>query len=229
MKKLFLFFILLIFLLGGALLFKERLFTFYLSKELKTKVTLESLSWNSKEGFILKNLTIYNPPEAKTEKALSVSFFSMDIPLNILWKKNATISLIRLKNAFLGVEYFDTKEEESNWSYFFSQEDLHKKGKKSLFIKTLLLENLTVSVTPFDKETQIYPVIKNLEITDISTGEFPIAEIEHAILKEVLKSALLSLGIKPLLKTLKAVPKLIPIPFFPKKEKHPNSRKDLPS
>ncbi len=206
-------------LLWGLWMGKRFLVELYLSKELNTQVSIGSLSWNRNQGFILENFLIYNPPGSKTEKAFSVEFFSINLPLHTLWKNRIEIASVHLKNISLDVEFFDEKETLSNWSHFFQEDTGKNTGKKSIFIQALLLENLEVTITSHKGDQKKYPPIKSLKLQDISSEDFPIGEIESAILKEILKSALHSLGIKPLLKTLnpqKWLPKRLN-PFSSKK------------
>ena len=113
-----------------------------------------------------------------------------------------TIDEIVVRDIFVGVEFYDSKQKESNWNYILAtDEKKEKKGEKDYLIRKLVLYNLTVQVTQSNGQVKRYPTIPKMEFYNISseTG-FPIDQIEKAIFNLVLKDLFKKLNLDQILK-----------------------------
>lgn len=159
----------------------------FLSKGMNVPVTIQSLDLSTNEATI-NNLWIGNPPKSKTDTAFSSRTIQIEASLKELRGDPLTIKLIELKNIAVGIEKYSKDSSDNNWAHILSDGHPSKKQDRNYLIETLILKNLTVSVTDADGKTKQYPTIARMEFHNISneTG-FPVSEIEKAIFKLVMK------------------------------------------
>lgn len=210
----------LLFLFAGAWLFKKQLFVFYLSRELKTQVTLSDFSWESRSGFVLKGLTIYDPSPFPKKPALVIQRLSLSLSFPSLFTSEVKIEDLKLSDISLFITFSKEPKNPTNWSYLLYTKTPISRKRKKIQIKTLLLERLSVTQTSATGEAKTYPQVEKLELHNVSSEKFPLSEIEKAILREVLRSIFQKLNLPSLLKMLNPndwTPSFFPsIPFFPK-------------
>lgn len=194
--------------------FRTALISHHISKALKVSVSIGNLDY-SKNHLIIGNLWIGNPPQSKT----STAFSSRQIDIYSTWKdirgEVMTINDLEISDIALNVEYYNKSGDVNNWSVIMDSGSSEKKSSRPYLIKTLVLNNLTVTVTDANGKATTYPMIKQLVIHNIydETG-FPIDQIEKAIFNLMLKQALQQLSLPNLIKTV--VPQLLPkkLPLF---------------
>lgn len=191
----------------------------FLSKHLHVSVTIDSIDLDQNALFF-KSFWIGNPPNSRTNTAFSSKSIEIEGTAKNLLQEVLTIDLIEFKDIFLGLEYYDKSESASNWSVILSG-PAKKNTTHKYLIRNLVLRNLQVSVTDATGKTTQYPLLKRIELHNISdeTG-FPVEEIEKALFQAVLKNIIKQFGLKNLFNsaTQQWVPGAIrSLPFVPKK------------
>lgn len=223
MKKALLSIFILLLIIAALLTFgwanRTKIVAHLLSNHLHVPVTIGTLDYN-KGRVTIDNIWVGNPPASKTNTAFTCAETTIDsIDLG---KERLTIDQIEMDTIFLGVEYYNRAETESNWLTIMEKPKEQKKSSRKYLIRTLIFTDFTVAVTDYSGKTKEYPKIKRLEFHNISdeTG-FPIEEIEKAVFDAALKEAFKQFGIKNLLKGANPnnlLPDFLPqIPLFPQK------------
>lgn len=209
---------------------KTRIAQRTLQKQLGVPVRIEKLSIDTEETEI-KKIHIGNPKGSKTKTAFASDKILIEYSLRQLFSDPLTIDTIELDNAFVGIEFYGSGEADTNWTRILNHQPKRKKQKQSDYmIRNVYINNLTVSVTSPNGKTKVYPTISQLEFHDISNESgLPIDEIEKAIFKLVLKSAIEKYGLKSILKSVN--PQNLPfnlIPFLNKKEQKKSEPRSAP-
>lgn len=221
-------------LLSLSWIYKEQVIARFLSHQLKVPVTLDSLIVRPKE-INASELWIGTPKHSKTPTSFQADIIHVKTSFSELISSPLIIDTISLDKVFVGIEFYSKgqsalslqasntltkgpsllKHFGSNWSYMLASDQPKKKNKKDYLIRTLILKNLTVQVTPVSGKHTVYPTIPRIELHNISseTG-FPIQEIEKAIFHLVLQHLFDKLDIKEILDTLPA-PFNLPLKILP--------------
>jgi len=174
----------------------------FLSRELNgVPVAIRSLQI-TKEQSNVAQLRIGNPPRSRTPVAFAAEQMKVQTTIQQVMGDPMTIDEIVVKDIFVGVEFYDSKQQDSNWNYILAtDEKKKKKEEKDYLIRKLTLYNLTVEVTQSNGQVKRYPTIPKMEFYNISSATgFPIDEIEKAIFNLVLKDLFKKLNLDQILK-----------------------------
>lgn len=201
----------------------------YISRHLNVPVSLNALEI-SKEEAHLEHLWIGNPPHSKTQTSFAAETIDIDGTLPGILGDPLIIDEIYMENIFVGIEYYGSSKEATNWSYILESDPSKGKSGKDYLIRTLIMENLTVEITQADGKFKRYPTIQRLELKNISseTG-FPVEEIEKAIFDLMMQDLIQRLNLDQLLKSIPGGNPLKYLPglFSQKGSKSKNGAKDL--
>ncbi len=178
-----------------------------LSKALKTTVRIEAVKL-SLSDITIDRLEISNIPKSVLPKAFSAETISFDAPLTRYTKDHIIIDEITLDRVYLGLEFASPTNLQSNWSVLMnsaSSNESPSDGKKTVFIKTLVLTNIQVDVVYKNKGKNItrLPSIDKIVLTNISSEEgLPMNQIMHTVLGQMLKSVFIQENLKDAVESL---------------------------
>lgn len=153
MKRFFITFFAAVLVVLGALLIyinmrASDLIASFLSKQLKTEVGIDGASIGFSTIEIL-GLSISNPEASTLQNALSAESVTIDFKLSTLFKNTIVIPLIHIQNPTIGVEFYNLKGSENNWSSILAnlspQEKSDKKVSESREEKKVIIDTLTLS------------------------------------------------------------------------------------
>jgi len=181
---------------------KKTILTHFLSKQLHTTVTMQSFNINKTEMHI-NQVWIGTPPASKIPTAFTARNLSIQAPMNKIFSTPLIIEEIDINDIFVGIEFYNTKGDDNNWSRILHNDHKEIKNARPYLIRNLTLRNLTVELTKADGTTKRYPTIQKIEFHNISneTG-FPIEEIQKAIFKLMLQDLFKQLNLDQLLQGL---------------------------
>ncbi len=172
-------------LMGIAWIQKTAIFAHFLSDEMRVKVTLQDLDI-TKRNITLTNLWIGNPPSSKASTSFSSQWIELNTHPTFIFDNPMIIDQITISDIDIGIEYYE--DQTTNWDYILRSTARRKKDKNYL-IRTLILTNLTVTVTSKNGTKKQYPTIDRMEFHNISSESgFPVEEIEKAIFKKVMQN-----------------------------------------
>lgn len=201
---LFLFTLILIVLAAAVLAWtnKKVILTHFLSKQLHTAVTISTFDI-SKTEMNLSQIWIGNPPPSKTPTAFTAQNLSIATTIDEILGTPLIIEEIDIRNIFVGLEFYNKKGTDNNWSRILKGDKKELKNSRPYLIRHLVLTNLTVELTKKDGTTKRYPTIPRMEFHNISneTG-FPIEEIQKAIFKLMLQDLFKQLNLDQLLQDI---------------------------
>jgi len=201
-KCLFCFFLLIIGISVAAVLAwtnKKMILAHFLSKQLHTTVTMQSFDI-SKTEINISQILVDNPSPSKTPTAFAAQSLSIEASVNDILSTPLIIEEIDIRDIFVGIEFYNQKGNDNNWSRLLKSEHKEKKSSRPYLIRKLVLRNLTVELTKADGKTKRYPTIAKMEFHNISneTG-FPIEEVQKAIFKLMLQDLFKQLNLDQLL------------------------------
>jgi hypothetical protein len=172
-------------LLAIAWVQKTTLAAHFLSKELNVPVSLNNLSI-SRETTALSYLWMGNPPQSKTSTSFAAQTITIQKdPFEIL-ENPLVIEQIELSNIAIGIEYYP--DGRTNWNYILSSNEKKTSSSRDFVIQTLILNNLTVTVTTAQGKKTTYPTLERLVFHNVTGDGLPISEIEKAIFKKVIQN-----------------------------------------
>jgi len=180
---------------------RENILAHFLSKQLHAPVAIHSLNIDNASAE-MTHLWIGNPMHSKTATAFAAEALKTVARLDQLLSNPLTIENITIDNIFVGIEFYDQKGEDNNWSRIL-HEDTIKNNTRDYLIQTLTLRNLVVELTQADGKIKRYPEIQEIEFHNITseTG-FPIEEIEKAIFDLLMQNLFKKLQLNELIKTI---------------------------
>lgn len=192
---------------------KKAILTHFLSKQLHTSVTIQAFDI-SKTEMDITQIWIGNPPPAKTPTAFSAESISLETTVSEILGSPLIIEEININDIFVGIEFYNTKGDDNNWSRILGTNHKEQKNGRPYLIRKLILRNLTVELTKADGKTKRYPTIPKMEFYNISneTG-FPIEEIQKAIFNLMLQDLFKQLNLDQLLKGI--FPESSPLKLIP--------------
>lgn len=208
MRKLFsvffFFFLLLLLIFSIGWANRTTLFCHFLSHQLQVPVHLDTLQVSLQQVSASK-LLIENPPHSQTSTAFSSETVILNGTLEEVLGSTLTIEEIRLKNIFVGIEFYDPDKQRTNWTQLLTISRPSDPHSKNYLIRKLILENLTVEVIQANGDRKQYPTIERIELHQINhESGFPIEEIEKAIFKLMLQDLFKQLDLEQLLNILPA-------------------------
>lgn len=127
MKKKFLLFILIIFvIIGSGLLYINYKSTDYinqyLSKAIKSEVSIESVSLGFKSLEII-GLKVKNPTDAAIENAFQASNITIEFDPSTLFNQTVQIDCIEIENPIIGIEFHNLTGSDNNWKNILTKMD----------------------------------------------------------------------------------------------------------
>lgn len=159
---------------------RENILAHFMERQLRVPVSIRSLDIRTSSAEITR-MWVGNFPHSQTSTSLAAESLLLQTKLDQFFANPVAIEEIDIDNVFVGIEFYDEKGEDSNWSRILQKNQ--KKGKpRDYLIRTLVLNNVTVETTEADGKVKRYPAIKQMEFHNItSESGFPIDEIEKAI------------------------------------------------
>lgn len=220
MRKFFLFFAFIIVCLIALTVLtwtnRENILAHFMARQLHVPVTIAALNiGNTSAG--ISRVWIGNVSDSK----ISTSFTAEETLIGAKWdeffKNPLIIEDIDVNHIFVGIEYYDQTQKNSNWGRMLQEDSSKKKNPKDYLIRTLTLRNLTVEVTTSDGKVKRYPTINQMEFHNISSDSgFPVDEIEKAIFNLMMKDLVKKLKLPGIFNQLSPIK--LKIPFFSENE-----------
>ncbi len=165
----------------------ENILAHFLAKELHVPVSIHALDIGQTSVKVSK-VWIGNFHESKSSTLFTVEETLIGAKGDEFFKNPLIIENIDLNHIFVGIEFYDQDQKDSNWSRMLKEKPGKKKNPKDYLIRTLTLRDLTVEVTTSDGKIKRYPTIKQMEFHNIgSESGFPVAEIEKTIFNLMMK------------------------------------------
>lgn len=198
--------LLIICILAGVVLWLGRVsFTeSFLSKKLKTEVTLEDISF----GFgkiTLKNLRLTNPASSKVPYAFEAGAITIQLSPSELFKKETHIHRIKIQDPHLSIELYNSSGNDNNWAPILSQvPSKPHSSSHSYIIDRLSIVNLRVDIIRNGGKKISLPSIPYLEFQSITKNNLP--ELFRHIFIKLLESIPSKYNLNTLLDTLTSSP-----------------------
>jgi len=185
---------------------RENILAHFMSRQLRVPVSIRSLDIGTSSAEISR-MWIGNFPNSQTSTSFAAETLLLLAKLDQFFANPVTFEEISIDNIFVGIEFYDAKGEDSNWSRILEKNKQKKSAPRDYLIRTLLLRNLTVEVTQADGKVKRYPTIKQMEFHNISseTG-FPVDEIEKAIFDLMMKDLFKKLQLDRIFDTIRPLP-----------------------
>lgn len=162
----------------------------YLSKKLKTEVTLSSIDFSKShlkiQDFAIKNLG------GKEKKAFSSQSIDVKYYWNDLTRNPSQIESVELNKSYLLIECKNNLCTKNNWTKIIkniSKREVLAREKREVIIKKIVMRDLTVDVrgmgiTPLAVTKKVN--IPYIEFKDVNSKDgFPTQELIAAIFKKV--------------------------------------------
>jgi hypothetical protein len=196
-----------------------------LAKTLKVSVEIDSLGlgWNHID---INKIQIGNPPNSLLAKAFSAAKISVIAPFTRYLHSDIVIDEIDVNDVYLGLEFDSAKGTSGNWTTIMGNlessmesntttDKTQKTSKqahsalssssRTVLIHRLVLTNIDVDVVykKDGRKVQRLPRIPRIELTEISSeGGFPVDQVMHSVLGEMLKQVFLKENLKNMLQNL---------------------------
>ena len=190
MKKIFLIFILLIAILALTLWFlKEPVMSVYLSKKLKTEVSVGNVKL-SKSQMKIKNLKIPNPSGFRIDTAFTCDEMLVLYKFDELKKDPLVIDKIDLNNSYIHIDCKNALCTNNNWTHLMksvSDKELQMKEGKEVVVRKVSMNDLNVEIHGLGLIPGITKKvnIKHLDIDNVTSKDgFPTGQLIVAIFKE---------------------------------------------
>ncbi len=223
MRKLLLLVLLFFGILGALILFvwgdRVHFSAAFLSRQLGVPVRMEAIEMHTKGAFI-EHLWIGNPPRSQTTTAFSAESIDIDTTLQKIFGHPLLIEEILVREIFVGIEYYDSKKQVSNWNVILQppSPSQGQPGGRDYLIRTLRLENLKIEVTHANGKIERYS-LPQMEFHNLTseTG-FPVDEIEKAIFQQMMLNLIQQFHLDQILDAIRPLPlpmQIPSIPFFP--------------
>lgn len=166
---------------------RARIAAHYISKHLHVPTKINSLEIDA-SNINIDDFWVGTPIGSKTRTSFFVKDVDVSMNLKRALKNPLIIDQIDMKNILIGIEYYE--DGSTNWDYILQSAAKEKgiKGNRDYLIKTLVIENLKVTLTNANGSTKSYPTIGRMVFHNISneTG-FPVEEIEKAIFNLIMQ------------------------------------------
>jgi hypothetical protein len=184
---------------------KTPLIASYLSKKLKTDVSISSIGISTNR-IVINNFKLKNPPKTKSKYAFVTNRITFSYSFSKLFSSPTIIDNILLENINLDIECDNPLCTKNNWTTIVKKIDENeqkKKSEKEILIKKLVMKEMDVQIVglglDFNKTKTAH--ISHIEFNNINskTG-FPTQQLIAAIfrsagLKDYLKGLLDTKGI----------------------------------
>lgn len=181
-----------------------------LSQKMQVPVSIQNLS-ASWDQVVIDDIQVNNPSKSTLSHALTCHTLSIDAPLTRYLSKNLVIDKVHLHQIYLGLEFNSALNTEGNWTLIMDHikkrpiQSADRKTKRTVLIKKLILTDTQVDVV-YRKEggtIQRLPLIPYMEMDNISSeGGFPMNQMMHSILGELLKEIFIKQNLKNVFRTL---------------------------
>ena len=198
--------------------YRAKVISFLLKRDFKIPVSIQKIERKNNK-LVATKVQIENLKKKNSPGAFYSAEASLVTTLKNLFGNTLTIDSLHFKDVDIYIEYYNKSGSENNWSDIINVETGTSKKQRPYLIKTLIFENLYVTVYSNDGSAKKYPIIQKLVIDNVtSESGFPVDQIEKAIFNAVLKSIFKQLNLENLLRTInpkKSIPKIIKkIPFI---------------
>jgi len=188
MKKIISLIVLIVVIAVFALwIMKTPIISAYLSKKMKTKVSIGSIDF-SKSRTKITNFRIKNPRKYKENVAFSSKTINIEYSWKELKKDPSTIDRIELNDNFLSVECSNPLCTSNNWTDIMSKiSKKEEKEKEEVIIKNITMNNLDVEIlgmglVPGSKKNVH---LSSVSFRNVSSKEgFPTQQLISEIFKE---------------------------------------------
>lgn len=169
-----------------------------LSKKMQVEVEIDDLIIRPSHIEVEK-FEIGNVPKYKLPRAFSADHIHVQAPLLGYFDQNIVIDEITISDIYLGLEFAKKGSKEGNWTIIMGNYQKatssnttpkDKKTEKSILIKKLILNNITVDLA-YRKEGTVQHLkpIDHLEFTNVtSEGGIPTDQITKIIMQQMLQS-----------------------------------------
>ena len=191
MKK---FFIIILLIILGLTLFiwfsKASFLSAYLTKKLKTNVSVSDVGFPTSSRIKIQNFEIKNPEGHKNRTAFSCKLIDVNFSWDEVGKNPSVISTIDMKDNYLLVDCENAICSKNNWSKIIqsiSQKEKGARENREVIIKKLSMTNLDVDVRGMGLPLTISKKVNipYIEFTNVNSKDgFPTQELIGAVFRK---------------------------------------------
>lgn len=174
-----------------------------ISRKAHLPVTIKKVNYG-KDSFVIHELQLANPKEARLPTALKIETIQIDAPYRQYFEDPIVIDQIQVNNSYVNIQIYNKDQTEGNWhtiiQYMSEDRNSPLSVERPALIKKLVLTNIQIDLILADGSMHHLSPIQRLEFDNVSSERgIPIEEISEIIVQKMMGQIFIEKGLKAII------------------------------